>query len=276
MKRLQFAGLGMVVLAAMVSLTACTGNSNSTSEAAYVQKQTEAEDVAATEGPDGPSAEPSGETAKTGPTADAEADTAPEEATELARETTPEATPLPTEELAPEPTPETAPEPTPKPTAEPIPEPTAEPTPEPTSEPALTGIDYYRSIEDISGRLIIPDLSIDVGLVSTTAYDPPQSQSITDAEDSAAYLYDFPGRPLIAEHCYQEFSNLYNAYPGMSVWICGQEYVCTETMWGTNIGEGLIGNGVFFNDIDDGQIALYTCKSVQDTRTIWIVLVRPV
>lgn len=257
-------GFGIAVLAALIFLPACTASSNSTSETAYIQGQSETEDQTATDVTDEPLEEPSGAAIETGPMDGAEIDITQEVTQKPTPETTPETTPLPMEELTPEPTPE------------PTTESTPEPTPEPTSEPALIGIDYYRSIEDISRRLIIPDLSIDVGLVYSSAYDPPRSQSVTDAEDSAAYLYDFPGRPLIAEHCYQAFGNLYGAYPGMSVWIYGQEYVCTETMWGTNTGEGLIGNGVFFNDIDDGQIALYTCKSVQDTKTIWIVLVKPV
>ena len=177
-----------------------------------------------------------------------------------------------------QPAPETIPEASPKPTETPLPTPevTKEPTPEPTPEPVLTGIDYYRSIEDISGRFIIPDIGLDVGLYNASGYDRSGSQPITDAYDSAAYLYDFLGRILIADHCYQEFGNLYSARAGMHAWIYGQEYVVTEATWGTNEGYGLVINGTDLRNVYDGQITAYTCASTSDTYNVFCVTMAPV
>ncbi len=144
------------------------------------------------------------------------------------------------------------------------------------SEPAPT--ESYEDPGDISGRLYIPDLGINVGLYMVSAYEEYAAlqQEVCDAEDSAVYQYDFPGRPLIGDHCYQSFSSLYNSYIGMPVYIYGQEYVCVDNGWGVNTGETIIIGGSDVEDINDGLTVLFTCANTSDTYDVWCVTVAPV
>lgn len=143
-------------------------------------------------------------------------------------------------------------------------------------EPAPT--ESYEDPGDISGRLYIPDLGINVGLYMVSAYEEYAAlqQEVCDAEDSAVYQYDFPGRPLIGDHCYQSFSSLYNSYIGMPVYIYGQEYVCVDNGWGVNNGETIIIGGSDVKDINDGLTVLFTCANTSDTYDVWCVTVAPV
>lgn len=147
-----------------------------------------------------------------------------------------------------------------------------------TNETADTQVETYNDPGDISNRLYIPDLGINVGLYMETAfYNADAQQAVVDAEDSAVYLYDFPGRTLIGDHCYQDFATLYNSYMGMPVYIYGQEYVCVENGWGrNNDGTSIIVENGDVRDINDGLTVLYTCASTNDWHDIWYVTVAPV
>lgn len=144
------------------------------------------------------------------------------------------------------------------------------------SESALTN--QYEDPGDISGRLYIPDLGINVGLYMVSTFDENEEtqQIVCNAEDSAVYLYDYPGRALIGDHCYQDFSSLYNSYIGMPVYIYGQEYVCVENGWGINTGNTVIVENGDVQDINDGLTVLYTCASRSDSYDVWYVTVAPV
>lgn len=123
-------------------------------------------------------------------------------------------------------------------------------------------------------------MGINVGLYTVSTYSyiesPTLAQDTCDAPDSAVYLYDYPGRPLIADHCYQDFSTLYGAYVGMPVYIYGQEYVCVTAAWGTNDGNDVFVAGTCVKDINDGLPVIYTCASTSDSYDIWCVVVAPV
>lgn len=148
---------------------------------------------------------------------------------------------------------------------------------EPVEEIVQETVETYYDPGDISGRLYIPDLRINVGLYTESAYATPGvAQSICDAADSAVYLYDYPGRALIGDHCNQDFSSLYNSYVGMPVYIYGQEYVCVDNGWGINNGDSIIIGGSDVQDINDGLTVLYTCASIHDTYDVWCVTVAPV
>ena len=157
-----------------------------------------------------------------------------------------------------------------------------EPTPE--TESIETQNDYTEPVLEsqneepgnISGRLYIPDLGINVGLYMVSAYDAEANQAVCDAEDSAAYMYDFPGRPLIGDHNDQSFSTLFNSYIGMPVYIYGQEYVCVENGYGENNGETIIVAGGDVRDINDGLTTLYTCANPGDWNHVWYTTVAPV
>lgn len=150
------------------------------------------------------------------------------------------------------------------------------PTPNDNPEPAPT--EQSEDPGDISGRLYIPDLGINVGLYMVSTFDENEEtqQIVCNAEDSAVYLYDYPGRALIGDHCYQDFSSLYNSYIGMPVYIYGQEYVCVENGWGINTGNTIIVENGDVQDINDGLTVLYTCASRSDSYDVWYVTVAPV
>lgn len=155
-----------------------------------------------------------------------------------------------------------------------------EPTPEPVEtqndNPEPTSASQNEGPGDISGRLYIPDLGINVGLYMVSAYDAEANQAVCDAEDSAAYMYDFPGRPLIGDHNDQSFSTLFNSYIGMPVYIYGQEYVCVENGYGVNDGNTLIVASGDVRDINDGLTTLYTCVNPGDWNHVWYTTVAPV
>lgn len=84
--------------------------------------------------------------------------------------------------------------------------------------------ELFRTYENYGteGRLIIPELGINVALNYADSSDAAQTQSVTDWEDSASYSYR-QGTIVIADHKNQGFSGLYNAYVGLKGYILHED-----------------------------------------------------
>ena len=75
--------------------------------------------------------------------------------------------------------------------------------------------DYSSSVGD-KGRLVIPDVGVNVGLYCGTEADGwvgDYAQSVTDAQDSAVVLL-MPGHHVIGDHWNQGFDGIKSAVPG--------------------------------------------------------------
>lgn len=136
-----------------------------------------------------------------------------------------------------------------------------------------------RERDGMIGRLVIPDVGIDVALFTGSA-DAESRQSVVDAQDSALFLPGTDGtRDIIADHALQGFSRIEKAVPGRtllylngsgttSVYRC----IACEVGSGTNTGSDLLdqdGNSLLTPK--DGNLILYTCHGLWKTvsYTIW-------
>lgn len=108
-----------------------------------------------------------------------------------------------------------------------------------------------------AGRLVIPDLGINVGMVYGC------SQAIVDAPDSAA-VWGAGGGLVIGDHWHQNnYTNIQYSVPGSTIaYVNGAPYVCVAYFHGHNTGDTLTDNN--FNDVMNtlgvGQVLLYTCN----------------
>lgn len=120
----------------------------------------------------------------------------------------------------------------------------------PKSEPKVT-------VTGQPGRLVIPDLGINVAMVWGL------DQSIVDAPDSAATWSTGAGI-TIADHWNQgNYTNIQYSVPGSTIaYVDNTAYVCISCFEGHNIGYTVTdesGNDVM-NALGAGQVLLYTCN----------------
>ena len=115
-----------------------------------------------------------------------------------------------------------------------------------------------------AGRLVIPDLGINVAMYTTTVYDASQSQKYVDWADAAAYMPDWGASVLVADHNYQGFSATAGAVPGKTVAYVkteagSKQYICTANFAGHNAGMLVDGDYRDLSGDNAGGLTLYTC-----------------
>lgn len=108
-----------------------------------------------------------------------------------------------------------------------------------------------------AGRLVIPDLGINVGMVYGC------SQAIVDAPDSAA-VWGAGSGLVIADHWNQNhYTNIQYSVPGSTIaYVNGAPYVCIAYLQGHNTGDTITDNNYsdIMNTLGAGQVLLYTCN----------------
>lgn len=115
-----------------------------------------------------------------------------------------------------------------------------------------------------AGRLVIPDLGINVAMYATTAYDASQSQKYVDWADAAAYMSDWGASVLVADHNYQGFSATAGAVPGKTIAYVKtaagtKQYICTANFTGHNAGTLVDEDYRDLSSDNAGGLTLYTC-----------------
>lgn len=129
------------------------------------------------------------------------------------------------------------------------------------------------------GNICVPDLGLDTALYScyicTTPEEANVSQAICDRGDSACYFLD-TAQPILADHNFQGFSALANAYGKYMYLTRGStvtRYICTGVYSGVNTGSDLFCNGTSVVSNRIASLVAYTCHtSWQD---IWVVTFEP-
>lgn len=83
-----------------------------------------------------------------------------------------------------------------------------------------------------AGRLIIPDLGIDVALNQTYLSDGDYNQYVTDLWDSAAWFWVGDSQ-VVSDHDYQGFNGLYAAYSGCVGYVYHKDGTCSTIQCGS-------------------------------------------
>lgn len=115
-------------------------------------------------------------------------------------------------------------------------------------------------IYDMIGRLIIPDIDINMALFNTNA------QAVVDAKDSAA-CFKSGDTFLVADHWYSGFERIRDCEKGDIAYVdMGDkiyEFVCVEVIKGHNTGKILTDwddNSIMYDKNPNG-LTLYTCMN---------------
>ena len=89
------------------------------------------------------------------------------------------------------------------------------------------------------GRLIIPEVGVNVALFYADDNLDNQAQVLTDAQDSAVFMPWVDDQYMIADHWTQGFINIKDCREGTRAYIkkedCIEMYVCTEMTTGNNL-----------------------------------------
>lgn len=125
-----------------------------------------------------------------------------------------------------------------------------------------------------AGRLVIPDVGIDVALYYA---DDAHSQTIVNNTDSAALLTEFGNGNIIADHWNQGFDGIKSASVNNTVAYIGngnstKQYLCTSKFTGHNTEYDLTDNN--YNSIvnsNNNGLIMYTCNDdwTNITITYW-------
>lgn len=123
----------------------------------------------------------------------------------------------------------------------------------------------------LKGRLIIPNVGIDVGLYYVN-WD--NGQRIADRKDSAGWYHHYLTKTsnLIADHSNQEFRTLKNIQVGDRAYILTKDSIialtCTWVIDGHNTGD-YITDADYHSVIDDAEYVCYTClKGWRNVRVV--------
>lgn len=117
------------------------------------------------------------------------------------------------------------------------------------------------------GRLVVPDVGVNVSIWNTAGLSPKDKQYFVDLPDSAAW-WAGPTISVIADHNYQGFSRTENVVSGetLASIVCGAiriDYICSEMGTGMNTGCHLIGDDgkdlCCYSSWNDGSFITYTC-----------------
>lgn len=153
------------------------------------------------------------------------------------------------------------------------------PTPEvnPYAKELVAVAEEIKSRFGMVGRLIIPDLGVNVALFDTEV--GIDSQVLVDRADSACMFPSgiFGNEALIGDHNYQGFEAIKDAEVNKSIAYINDgnkytSYICTEIGIGTRGTYTLYNkNGESLFDKTSGGIIMYTCNFVKNsiTYTIW-------
>ncbi len=127
-------------------------------------------------------------------------------------------------------------------------------------------------VYQMTGRLRIPDINIDVAVFDTNA------QEVVDAKDSAA-CFKSGDTFLVADHWYSGFDRIKDCKVGTVAYLdTGEtvyEYICTEVFLGHNTGKILTdskNNSIMYDKNPEG-LTVYTC--VNGWQNIRIAFFKP-
>lgn len=130
-----------------------------------------------------------------------------------------------------------------------------------------------------AGNICVPDLGIDTALYSCYICTTPEganvSQTICDRSDSACYFLD-AAQPILADHNFQGFSALANAYGKYMYLTRGStvtRYICTGVYSGVNTESDLLCNGMSVVNNRIASIVAYTCNT--SWKDIWVATFEP-
>ena len=124
------------------------------------------------------------------------------------------------------------------------------------------------------GRLSIPEVGYAMPLYDTASSG--NYQAVVDAPNSALYT-NYLGKMMIADHAAQGFSAMKSCYPGMRAYIIQGDtihtLVCNSYYSdGHNVGDGILINGTYADEMNDGSLFMYTCNDASGysvTLTFW-------
>ncbi len=122
------------------------------------------------------------------------------------------------------------------------------------------------------GRLVIPELGINVRVYYAQCYEEEENQAITDLPDTAIWQdysmeYGSDSQPLLADHWNQGFVNLHYAVPGETAAYIVQPnggvktYRCVKRDYGHNDEHCIFDeDGYLAPRQNRGGICMYTCN----------------
>ena len=125
------------------------------------------------------------------------------------------------------------------------------------------------------GRLIIPDVDLDVAVIRASIYNGSHNQAVVDAKDSAAWMYDWGAAVLIGDHNNQGFEKMKAAVPNVTKCYINngdtiKTYICIKNIQGHNTGSSITdANYRSLNGDNSGGLIMYTCNENWRNITIW-------
>ena len=126
------------------------------------------------------------------------------------------------------------------------------------------------------GRLLIPDVGVNVAVINVSCYDGRANQAVVDARDSAAWMADWGASVLIGDHNNQGFNAMKRAVPNKTkAYIKNgtttKTYICVANFKGHNTGDITDNNFNSLRYSNAGGITMYTCNenSYNITITYW-------
>ena len=130
------------------------------------------------------------------------------------------------------------------------------------------------------GRLIIPDVDLDVAVIRASIYNGSHNQAVVDARDSAAWMYDWGAAVLIGDHNNQGFEKMKGAIPNVTKCYINngdtiKTYICIKNIQGHNTGSSITdANYRSLNGDNSGGLIMYTCN--ENWRNITITYWKPI
>lgn len=130
------------------------------------------------------------------------------------------------------------------------------------------------------GRLIIPDVDLDVAVIRASIYNGSHNQAVVDARDSAAWMYDWGAAVLIGDHNNQGFEKMKGAIPNVTKCYINngdtiKTYICIKNIQGHNTGSSITdANYRSLSGDNAGGLIMYTCN--ENWRNITITYWKPI
>ncbi len=130
------------------------------------------------------------------------------------------------------------------------------------------------------GRLLIPDVDLDVGVYTASVYDGAYNQKVCNAKDAAVWLTGLC--PIIGDHNNQGFHKIKSAEADKTMAYIKngdsiEAYKCVKIdTKGSNVVTGLLwsdGTNALY-DTPEGHIVMYTCNKNWRSVTIteWVLV----